>query len=33
MIESASISPAMRKRYYWTNIKGVVPPIEKEISL
>nr|DAY99622.1 MAG TPA: DNA methyltransferase [Caudoviricetes sp.] len=23
MIDSALIAPAMRKRYYWTNIEGV----------
>lgn len=33
MIESASISPAMRKRYYWTNIEGVALPKKKNIPL
>lgn len=33
MIDSALIAPAMRKRYYWTNIEGVEQPIKKDIPL
>lgn len=29
MIDSALIAPAIRKRYYWTNIPNVTQPIEK----
>lgn len=33
MIDSALIAPAMRKRYYWTNIEGVEQPKKKDIPL
>ena len=33
MIDSALIAPAMRKRYYWTNIEGVKQPKKKDIPL
>ena len=33
MIDSAFIAPAMRKRYYWTNIEGVEQPKKKDIPL
>lgn len=33
MIDSALIAPAMRKRYYWTNIEGVEQPKKKGIPL
>lgn len=33
MINSALIAPAMRKRYYWTNIEGVEQPKKKDIPL
>lgn len=32
MIDSALIAPAIRKRYYWTNIPNVSQPIQKDIS-
>lgn len=32
MIDSALVAPAMRKRYYWTNIADVVPPKKKDVS-
>jgi DNA (cytosine-5)-methyltransferase 3A len=31
MIDSALVAPAMRKRYYWTNIPDVVPPKKKDV--
>ena len=31
MIDSALVAPAMRKRYYWTNIADVVPPKKKDV--
>lgn len=33
MIDSALVAPAMRKRYYWTNIEGVALPKKKNIPL
>lgn len=33
MIDSALVAPAMRKRYYWTNIEGVQQPERKDIPL
>ena len=33
MIDSALVAPAMRKRYYWTNIPGVDKPEKKDIPL
>lgn len=33
IIDSALIAPAMRKRYYWTNIEGVEQPKKKDIPL
>ena len=33
MIDSALVAPAMRKRYYWTNIEGVTQPQRKEVPL
>ena len=33
MIDSALVAPAMRKRYYWTNIPGVEKPEKKDIPL
>lgn len=33
MIDSALLAPAMRKRYYWTNIPNVVQPEKKDIPL
>ncbi len=33
MIDSAVVSPCIRKRYYWTNIKNVEQPIAKNINL
>ena len=32
MIDSALLAPAMRKRYYWTNIPNVVLPKKKDVS-
>lgn len=32
MIDSALVSPCLRKRYYWTNIPGVQQPTDKHIS-
>ena len=31
MIDSALVAPAMRKRYYWTNIADVVLPKKKDV--
>ena len=31
MIDSALLAPAMRKRYYWTNIPNVVLPKKKDV--
>ena len=33
MIDSALVAPAMRKRYYWTNIEGVTLPQRKDVPL
>ena len=33
MIDSALVAPAMRKRYYWTNIEGVTHPQKKDVPL
>lgn len=33
MIDSALVAPAMRKRYYWTNIEGVTQPERKDVPL
>lgn len=33
MIDSALVAPAMRKRYYWTNIPGVTIPQKKDVPL
>lgn len=33
MIDSATISPCIRKRYYWTNLEGVTQPKAKDINL
>lgn len=33
MINSALVSAQQRKRYYWTNIKGIVQPEDKRIFL
>ena len=33
MIDSALVAPAMRKRYYWTNIEGVTHPKKKDVPL
>ena len=33
MINSALLSAQQRKRYYWTNIPGVIQPEDKEIFL
>lgn len=33
MIDSALVAPAMRKRYYWTNIPDVALPEKKDIPL
>lgn len=33
MIDSALVSPCMRKRYYWTNIPNVSLPADKGITL
>lgn len=33
MIDSALVSAQQRKRYYWTNIKGVTQPEDKKIFL
>lgn len=32
MIDSALVSPCLRKRYYWTNIPNVNQPIDKHIT-
>lgn len=33
MIDSALVAPAMRKRYYWTNIPDVTLPEKKDVPL
>lgn len=33
MLDSALLAPAMRKRYYWTNIEGITLPERKEVPL
>lgn len=33
MIDSALVAPAMRKRYYWTNIPNVTQPEKKDVPL
>lgn len=33
MIDSAIVSPCMRKRYYWTNIPNISTPTNKDITL
>lgn len=33
MIDSAIVSPCMRKRYYWTNIPNISTPTSKDITL
>lgn len=32
-IDSQLVAPALRKRYYWTNIVGIIQPEDKDISL